>query len=461
MSHFPKKFSWGAAAAAYQIEGSAPIDGKGPCVWDMFSAIPGRTFEGHDGAVACDHYHRYAEDASLMQELGIPNYRLSISWPRVLPSGDGAINERGLDFYDRLIDSLLAEGITPWVTLFHWDYPYELYKRGGWLNAQSPRWLADYAGVVVDRLSDRVSHWMTINEPQCFVGLGQQTGYHAPGDRLGTREVLQAAHHVLLAHGSAVQAIRARARTTPVIGWAPCGAIAMPEDEANPADIDAARRAMFSFLPGNPLYSAKEPLWSIAWWADPVVLGRYPEEELAVYGANAPRFTEEEMSLIAQPLDFYGVNIYNGTVVRAGKDGVIERVGRNAGAPVTALKWPVTPESLYWGPRFLQERYKLPVVVTENGLSSMDWVSLDGRVHDYQRIDFLHRYLRELDRAIGDGVDVRGYFQWSIMDNFEWSEGYKERFGLIHVDYATQKRTPKDSAYWYRDVIASNGASLY
>ncbi|MET0261463.1 MAG: GH1 family beta-glucosidase [Rariglobus sp.] len=460
MSRFPKNFTWGAAAASYQIEGSALIDGKGPCVWDMFSRIPGKTYEGHTGSVACDHYHRFAEDAALMSDLGIPNYRLSVSWPRVLPTGTGKINDAGLAFYDRLIDTLLARGVQPWVTLFHWDYPYELYCRGGWLNPDSPQWFADYTQLVVDRLSDRVSHWFTINEPQCFIGLGLQSGLHAPGDKLGLIEVLRAAHHTLLAHGRAVEVIRARAKTKPHIGWAPCGTVAIPENENRPEDVAAARAAMFGTGPGSTLCWDAVTTWSTAWWADPVVLGKYPDDGLKAFGAAVPKFTDAEMKTISQPLDFYGVNIYNGTVIRADANGLPQKVSQPVGHSGTAMKWPVTPAALYWGPKFLHERYQLPVIIAENGLSCMDWVSTDGKVHDPQRIDFLRRYLRELARAIADGTDVRGYFQWSVMDNFEWAEGYKERFGLIHVDYTTQQRTPKDSSYWYRDVIQSNGATL-
>lgn len=460
MSTFPKNFLWGAAAASYQIEGAVGVDGAGESVWDMFCRIPGKTFEGHNGSVACDHYHRHAEDVALMKQLALPNYRLSVSWPRVIPGGTGTVNEKGLAFYDRLVDDLLAAGIQPWVTLFHWDFPTELYHRGGWLNADSPQWFADYTQVVVDRLSDRVSNWFTLNEPHCYIGLGLQSGLHAPGDKLALAQVLRAGHHTLLAHGRAVEVIRARAKTPPQIGLAPVGGTAIPENENNPADVAAARTAMFSTGPKSALYWDAVPCWSTAWWSDPIFLGAYPEDGLDAFGAAAPRFTDADMKLISQPVDFYGFNIYNGTVVRARPDGTAEKVPQATGAPGTSMKWPVTPSCLYWGPKFFQERYKLPVIITENGLASMDWVSLDGKVHDMQRIDFLHRYLRELRRAIADGVDVRGYFQWSIMDNFEWAEGYKERFGLIHVDYATQKRTLKDSAYWYRDVIQSNGASL-
>lgn len=460
MASFPKDFAWGVAAASYQIEGAVGIDGAGSSVWDMFCRIPGKVFEGQNGAVACDHYHRYAEDVSLMQDLGIPNYRLSVSWPRVIPAGIGKINEAGLAFYDRLIDRLLACNVRPWVTLFHWDFPLALYHRGGWLNADSPKWFADYVQVIVERLSDRVSHWFTLNEPQCFVGLGQQNGYHAPGDKLSLAESLRVAHHVLLAHGLAVQTIRAGAKISSRIGFAPVGVVAIPADESSSADVVAARRAMFEITPQNPLSWDNVPLGNNAWWSDPVFLGCYPSTGIETFGAAMPIYTDAEMKTIAQPLDFYGVNIYNGTIIHADENGNPRKVAQPIGHSSTAMKWPITPTALYWGSRFLQERYKLPIIIAENGLSCMDWVSTDGKVHDPQRIDFIRRYLRELGRAIGDGVDVRGYFQWSIMDNFEWAEGYKERFGLIHVDYQTQERKPKDSAYWYRDVIQSNGATL-
>ena len=463
MTPFPENFTWGTAAASYQIEGAATEDGRGLSVWDMLCRRPGRIFSGQNGNVACDHYHRYKEDVALMRDLGVKAYRLSTSWPRILPEGTGAVNAKGLEFYDKLVDELLAAGIEPWITLFHWDFPYELYCRGGWLNPDSSKWFADYTKIVVDQLSDRVAHWFTLNEPQCFIGLGMQDGIHAPGDRLGNHEVLRAAHHTLLAHGRAVQVIRAHAKKPPLIGWAPVGSPNIPENPNNPADVATARNAMFSIgaknIPGNPW--GDNPICGNSWWSDPVFFGAYPQDGLEHYGAAAPKVRSGDMEIISQPLDFFGVNIYGGVPVRAGASGKEERVYPPVGAPLTAFKWDVVPAALYWGPKFLHERYKLPVIITENGLSGADWVALDGGVHDGHRIDFLQRYLRELGRAITDGVDVRGYFHWSIMDNFEWAEGYKERFGLIHVDYATQKRTPKDSARWYREVIASNGRKLY
>lgn len=461
-SPFPADFTWGAAAAAFQIEGAATTDGKGLSVWDMMCRQPGRVFDGHTGDIACDHYHRYAEDVGILSEIGAKAYRLSVSWPRVIPAGTGAVNEAGLAFYDRLIDELLAKGVQPWVTLFHWDFPYDLYCRGGWLNRDSVEWFADYTALVVDRLSDRVSHWITLNEPQCFIGLGHYQGVHAPGDKVGVAEMLRAGHHALLAHGRAVQVIRARAKTPPLVGWAPVGGPSMPVDASNPAEVEFARRTTFAMGTHDPAKPRAEDgcFWNTAWWSDPVVLGHYPEDGWAGYGKAVPEIRAGDLETISQPLDFYGVNIYSGSYVRPKADGTAEYVTFPPGNPRTALKWPVTPEALYWGPRFLHERYKLPIVITENGLSGADWVGLDGRVHDGHRIDFLQRYLRELGRAIADGVEVRGYFQWSILDNFEWAEGYKERFGLVHVDYETQKRTLKDSAYWYRDMIASNGATL-
>ena len=448
---FKENFVWGAAAASYQVEGAAREDGKGLSVWDMFCRQPGKIRDGHTGDVACDHYHRYKEDVGLMKETGLKAYRFSISWPRVLPEGTGRINEKGIGFYDRLVDELLAAGIDPWVTLFHWDYPYALFLRGGWLNPDSPKWFADYTRVIVDRLSDRVSNWITLNEPQCFVALGHGGGEQAPGLKLGLEEMLLVNHHALIAHGLAVQTIRTYAQKSPHIGWAPVGLVSYPST-GSAEDIEAARRAMFEMnSPG---------FWNNSWFADPPLLGKYPEDGLRIYGKAAPAFTSTDMEIISQPIDFYGVNIYYGQEVKAGPDGNPVVVFPPAGGPRTHNQWTVSPESLYWGPRFLYERYKKPIVVTENGLAAHDWVAADGRVHDYHRIDFLRQYLTAYRRAAADGVDARGYFSWTIMDNFEWQEGYAYRFGLIHVDFKTQKRTPKDSAGWYRNVIRSNGASL-
>jgi beta-glucosidase len=445
---FGKDFAWGVATASYQIEGAAYCAGGGKSVWDMFCARPGVISDGSNGDVACDHFNRFREDVRLMADLGIPNYRLSLSWPRILPEGTGRVDESGLAFYDRLIDELLANGITPWVTLFHWDEPYALYQRGGWLNPESPDWFAEYTQIVVDRLSDRVRHWMTLNEPQCFIGLGRLLGTHAPGDKLGLTEVLLAGHHSLLAHGKATQVIRARSKQPCEVGWAPVGAPKIPATNS-PEDIEAARQAMFGPTPGS--------VWSNAWWNDPVFFGHYPEDAVEAYGAAAPVVKAGEMEIIQQPMDFYGANIYNAQTVRMGDDGKPEELPHPLGMARTIYHWPVTPEALYWGPKFFYERYKQPIVITENGLGLSDWIHQDGKVHDPQRIDFLSRYIGEFQRAADDGVPAKGFFQWSLMDNFEWNEGYRFRFGLVHVDYQTQVRTPKDSAYWYQNVIKNNG----
>jgi beta-glucosidase len=450
-SAFPEKFVWGAASSAYQVEGAAFSGGRGASVWDEMCRRPGAVFGGHTGEVACDHYHRAQEDVSLMRGLGLGAYRFSVSWPRVLPEGVGRVNGAGLDFYDRLVDGLLAAGIEPWVTLFHWDFPLALFHRGGWLSRDSAQWFADYAAVVVDRLGDRVGHWMTLNEPQIFIGLGHGDGTHAPGLKLSLSERLLATHHALLAHGMAVRTIRARSKRACKVGWAPVMRVEYP-DSALPSDIEAARRSTFSIV-------AKDS-WNNTWFADPVCLGRYPQDGLALFGSDAPEVRAGDMETIRQPLDFFGANIYSGTPVVAGEDGRARAVAAPPGSAETAFRWSVTPESLYWGPRMIQERFGLPVVITENGMASLDWVGVDGRVRDGARIDYTRRYLSALRRAVHDGVDVRGYFHWSIMDNFEWAEGYRLRFGLVHVDYATQKRTLKDSAHWYARVAATNGRSL-
>lgn len=448
---FPENFAWGSATASYQIEGAWKEDGKGESVWDVFCRKPGAVFEGHTGDVACDHYHRSKEDIALMSEVGLKAYRFSLSWPRILPEGTGSVNQKGLDFYDRLVDELLAKNIQPWATLFHWDHPQSLFLRDGWLNPDSPKWFADYTKVVVDRLSDRVRHWMTLNEPQVFIGLGHQEGTHAPGLRLPFDQVLRVTHHVLLGHGLATQAIRAFAKKSPTVGLSFCGGVSYPASESR-ADIDACRRAFTDIRDRN--------VWSTTWIGDAAIFGRYPEDGLKLFGEAAPKFTAEEMKTIRQALDFYGVNLYTGAKIKAGADGKPETVPASPGAPRTLMGWNITPAALYWTPRFLYERYKIPLVITENGMSNIDFVMRDERVHDPQRIDFLANYLLALRRAVAEGIDVRGYFHWSFLDNFEWAEGYKQRFGMVYVDYPTQKRTLKDSAKWFGDVIRTNGASL-
>lgn len=446
---FPPDFVWGVAASAYQIEGAAAVDGRGPSIWDTFCRTPGAVFQGHTGDVACDHYHRAAEDVGLIGEIGARAYRLSIAWPRVMPGGVGPVNAKGLAFYDRLVDRLLAAGIAPYVTLFHWDYPEALYHRGGWLNRDSAAWFAEYTHAVVGALSDRVTHWMTLNEPQVFLKFGHADGTNAPGLKLPLAEQLLATHHVLLAHGRGMQALRAAARRPVKAGWACVCVVKYPR---TPADVDAARAGTCAVAEPN--------LWNNTWHNDPVFRGEYPADGLRVFGGAMPKVDDADMGIIRQPMDFLGVNIYEGQPVRADADGAPVACVRPAGYPTTAFHWPVEPESLYWGPRFMHERYGVPIYITENGLSNTDWVSLDGQVHDPQRIDFTRRYLLALRRARADGVDVRGYFHWSLMDNFEWSAGYRERFGLVHVDFGTQTRTLKDSARWYRTVIERNGENL-
>ncbi len=448
---FRNDFVWGAATASYQIEGAWDQDGKSLSVWDMFCRKPGAVWNGHTGDVACDHYHRYPEDVALMKHIGLKGYRFSISWPRVMPEGVGAVNEEGLAFYDRLVDELLAADIQPWVTLFHWDYPYALYNRGGWLNRNSPDWFADYAAAVVQRLSDRVHHWMTLNEPQVFVYLGHYLGLHAPGVKLDWPDLLRMWHHTLLAHGKAVQVIRAHSRVPALVGAAPTLNIAYPATET-PADIDAARRATFAIR--------EKTLWTTSWYTEPIFRKQYPADGLAVFEKDMPAIGPGDMDVIGQPLDFFAFNHYWGWRVKAGANGQVENKPPHENWPLTSFYWPVTPDSLYWGAKFLHERYQLPIFITENGVANADWVALDGKVHDPQRIDFTARYLRALKRATDEGVDVRGYFHWSLMDNFEWAEGYKQRFGMIYVDYMTLQRIPKDSAEWYRTVIAANGATL-
>ncbi len=458
---FKKNFVWGAATAAYQIEGAWNEDGKGPSVWDQMAHWPDKIYQGHNGDIACDHYHRLNEDLDLMQQLNLAAYRFSFSWTRILPDGTGAVNEKGLDFYDRLIDGLLERGIQPWGTLFHWCYPLALHHRGGWCSPESPDWFAAYTEVLAKRFGDRIQNWMTLNEPQMFIGLGYHTGEHAPGIKLPKENIARIIHHVLLSHGRAAQALRANCTETPTIGWAPAVGVnaVFPEFENDADVVEAARAAQFAFNP-----SADNIANCSSVWCDPVFLGEYPQPFIDAFGHALPNGWENDLPTIGTAIDFCGQNIYaaEGYWGRDA-DGAVRYTPADElgeGFPRTLFGWALTPEALYWGPKLFSERYSIPIAITENGMSGHDWVALDGSVHDAHRIDLVTRYLRELKRAAADGVDVRGYFHWSFMDNFEWAEGYKHRFGLIHIDFKTHKRVPKDSALWYRTVIESNGQTL-
>ncbi len=444
---FDKNFAWGVATASYQIEGAYNEDGKGLSIWDVYCKEKGRIFGEHTGEVACDHYHRYKDDVKLMKDLGIKSYRFSISWSRIFPKGTGEVNEKGVKFYSDLIDELIANGIEPYVTLFHWDLPYELHKKGGWLNDESINWFAEYAAKVSELYSDRVKYFITFNEPQCFIGMGYNTADHAPGLKMTKKDIFGICHNVFKAHGAAVIALRKNAKQDIKVGYAPTASMHYPSTDS-PEDIEAARQEFFKCpsLDDNIC-------WNAAWFSDPVMLGKYPEDGLEMYKDYLPEITKEDMELISQPLDFYAQNIYNGWEIRRNSDGSNEYVKRKDGYAVTAAMGPITPRAMQWGIRFLQERYKLPIYITENGMPAHDVVSLDGKVHDPNRIDFLNRYFDEMEKAVDAGCDVRGYFLWSLMDNFEWKNGYSQRFGIVYVDYETQERIVKDSGWWYRDWI--------
>lgn len=452
MAKFPENFIWGAATSSIQIEGVAPESGKGKNIWDEFSHIPGKTKDGYTPDVACSHFYRYKEDVQIMKQMGIQAYRFSIDWSRVIPDGVGKVNEKGLQFYSDLINELLENNIEPYVTLYHWELPLALHYKGGWLNDEIVEWFGNYAALIAKTFGNRVKHFFTINEPQCFIGLGYLQGVHAPGYKCSVADTLRMSHNVLKAHGSAVQMLRKYAPDAQ-IGFAPtCGIPYPASDKAE--DVEAARQVMFS-VPESDNWT-----WNVPWWSDPVLLGHYPEEALRRFHKELPNITKEDLKLISEPIDIYGQNIYNGWMVKMGDDGKPVTVSRYQGFPTTATGWPITPECLYWGPKFLYERYQKPIYITENGISCNDVISLDGKIHDAGRIDFEERYLAQLNRVIQDGADIRGYFYWSLMDNFEWSEGYTQRFGLVYVDYRTGERIPKDSARWYQKVIENNALTF-
>lgn len=440
---FPQNFLWGAATAACQIEGAYDADGRGPSIWDVL--YPGHTFQNEHPHEADDHYHHVDEDIALMKQIGIKSYRFSVSWSRILPDGTGKVNEKGIAFYQQLVSKLKDAGIEPLVTLFHWDLPLSLYHRGGWLNPEISDWFEDYTRIVVEALSDKVQYWMTLNEPQCFIGLGYDVGVNAPFIQQPA-ELPLLTKNTILSHGKAVRAIRKYAKLPPKIGMANCGTTMEPMG-TSPEAIEEARFNTFEH-PEKP--------FDISWFCDPIFLGKIPETMQKKYG-DAILLTDEEMALVSQKLDFFGINKYSSE--GTGPDGVMPRNGY-VGQPITTMDWPVVDDTLYWAARFCYERYQLPIMVTENGMANTDWVMLDGKVHDPQRIDYTHRYLKGLKRACEENIPVLGYQYWSLMDNYEWSMGYSRRFGIIYVDYRTQKRTLKDSALWYHDVIAQNGENI-
>lgn len=452
---FPPHFLWGAGSSAYQIEGATEANGKGESVWDEFVRRRGVIADGQTGAQACNFYHLYKDDIARMRDLGLTAFRFSLAWTRVQPDGSGAVNQRGLDFYRRLVDALLAAGVEPVATLFHWDTPLALERSGGWQRREMADRFAEYTALVAQALGDRVRTWLTINEPRSFIGGGYVAGVQAPGLRLPRRGALAAAHVVLLAHGRAVQALRAHAARPVRIGIPNDISPALP---LTAADTERAQLASFA----SPLDHFTAARWwdENAWWFDPIYTGAYPAAARAALGADAPAVAAGDMETIHQSLDFCAANIYGGRLVTAAPDGGTRAAPWPAGFPITTFGWQVTPEACYWAPRWLHQRYRLPVFITENGCATRDWVSLDGLVHDPQRTDFTHRYLRALAQAAGEGTPLVGYLHWALLDNFEWQAGYTQRFGLIHVDFPTQKRTVKDSARWLARTIATHGSEL-
>jgi beta-glucosidase len=449
---FPKNFLWGVATSSYQIEGAAKEDGRKPSVWDTFSATPGKVKNGDTGAISCDHYHRYKADIDLMAELGVKDYRFSIAWSRIIPDGRGKVNEKGVDFYKRLVDCLRDKGITPHATLFHWDSPQALEDLyGSWRSREMAKDFADYASAVVSRLGDRITNWMTMNEIVCFTHLGYDVDKDppfAPGTRVKSRkEVWQTSHNALLAHGMGCQAIRAASPRPCSVALVDTMSVTVPLTESV-VDIEAAKKALqTSWVNGGVIF--------------PALTGAYSPAMLEQLGADAPDIQPGDLKIIHQPIDALGINIYTGVYVRAtdNKQGY-EELKMPKGYPRLNMPWLyIVPESLYWGVRHISEtlgRKDLPIFITENGCAAEDEVNANGEVIDSDRIMYLRQYLKSSHRAINEGYPLKGYFLWSFMDNFEWAEGYDRRFGITYIDYKTQKRIPKASFNWYRECIGQN-----
>lgn len=435
---FPQGFVWGAATSAYQIEGAWNADGRGESIWDRFCRMPGKVHSGETGDAACDHYHRFAEDVALMKEMGLKAYRFSISWPRVIPSGRGEVNWLGMDFYDRLVDTLLVAGIEPFITLFHWDLPQALQDAGGWENRDVCLYFGDYAALMIRRLGDRVRFWTTLNEPWVFAFMGYRSGEHAPGVK-DEKRALQVAHNLLVGHGMAMQAMRA-AQPGAQLGIT---LFLKPAEPASDKQEDVAA-AEFAWQKDN------------GWFLSPLLNGCYPPDAWRKYGNLVPVVKPGDMALICQHMDLLGVNYYFRALVAV--EGTVERV---PGSQYTDMGWEVHAPALTRLLVRIKKDYRAPPLwVTENGCAFKDEPGPDGKVHDAARIKFFEEHLEAVHRAIADGVDLRGYFAWSLLDNFEWAHGYSKRFGLIYVDYPTQKRVIKDSGHWYSRVVAENAVPV-
>lgn len=436
---FKKDFLWGAATASHQIEGAYLEDGKTLNIWDAL-INKDRIKNGEDGKIACDHYHRFREDVAIMKEIGLKSYRFSVSWARIIPNPDGKINEKGIKFYKELVEELCKAGIEPLCTLYHWDMPMWVYERGGWKNPEVVGYFAEYTKAVVDALSDKIRYWMTFNEPQSFVEGGYVMGVHAPFEKVSEREVETITRNVMLSHGKAVDIIRENAKSKSLIGLAPSSCVNVPTKDGKVSEKEAYD------------YTFDTKIWkygSAAWWSDPIVLGKRPE--------GMDFLSDEDLKNICKPLDFYGFSVYTIHYPKWEKYGDIFNY---SGAPKTCMGWHIIPECIYWCAKFFYKRYNLPILCTENGMANIDFVMSDGKVHDPQREEYMGAHIKELMKAADEGIPVIGYQYWSLLDNFEWAEGYTPRFGLVYVDYRTQKRTLKDSAYYYKSIIDSNGDIL-
>ncbi|MCX5771618.1 MAG: GH1 family beta-glucosidase [Candidatus Hydrogenedentes bacterium] len=439
--NFPDKFAWGAATCAYQIEGAWNEDGKGPSIWDTFSRLPGKVSDGSNADVACDHYHRWQEDIRIMAELNMNAYRFSISWPRILPQGAGKINAPGLDFYDRLVDGLLARGIEPFITLYHWDLPQALHDAGGWPNRDTASHFAEYARIVAERLGDRVTKWITHNEPSVVSLLGYFTGEYAPGE-INPMGTFQAAHNLFLSHGLAMQALRTTAKKPAQVGIV---LHLRPVHPATNSELDKAAAWRYDGVINR-------------FFLDPVFFGRYPEDTWKLLEIIMPKIQDGDMEIISAPIDFLGVNYYTRFVMRHDPDTMlIQAVEAPPAESEYSGLWEIYGPGLYEMLTRIQKDYHpAQIYITENGIPVPDGIDWDGRLRDYRRIRYLRDNLVQLHRAINKGVPVLGYFHWTLLDNFEWSHGYEPRFGLVYVDYKTQKRTIKESGRWISQVIQQN-----